>query len=65
MVWSMLLVLGVCKEWQESSGGRRCSGHVLATRLSAANNPVFSFLLASCGDVTRKQSPGLWVTVVA
>lgn len=68
MLWSVLLVLEVCKEWQESSGGWRVEAlrsYVLATRLSAANSPVLSLLLASCGDVNIKQSPGLWVTVLA
>jgi hypothetical protein len=38
---------------------------VLATRLSAANSPVLSLLLASCGDVNIEQTPGPWVTVLA
>lgn len=65
-MWSVLLVLGVFREWQESSGGwRSLRSDVLATRLSAGNSPVLSMLLASCGDVIIKQTPGPWVTVLA
>lgn len=46
-------------------GGHSDHIYVLATRMSAAKSPDLSLLLASCGDVNIKQTPSLWVTVLA
>lgn len=64
MVWSVLLVLGVSKEWQESSGWR-CSDHMSWLQGCLWLTTLFCLLLASCGDVNIKQTPGLRVTVLA
>lgn len=66
MVWSVLLVLGVCKEWQECSGGWRCSDHKSWLQGCAAKQPcsVCCWLPVEI-EVDIRQTPGPWATVWA
>lgn len=64
MVGLSYLCWGFVGNGKNPVGGGSLRSLVLATRLSAANSPVLSLLLASCGDVNIKQTPGLWVTVL-
>lgn len=64
MVWSVLLVLGVCKEWQECSGGWRCSDPMSWLQGCAAKQPccVCCWLPVDT-DVNIKQTPAVGYSV--